>query len=807
MAFDYIQFTSSTADLTLTRTRTISAAVYDSATSAVDTSFTGVIVFSKDTTSVGDISIATASATAVAGIAQTTITATGVGQLDIRAVYGTATTDGTQSFDVTPREVHFTSSTAEIAAGFARTLTAELRDSVGAIMTDDSTTPITLTKTGAGDVTGLTTVTAAAGIISAAVTATTGGAITITGAYNSTVTSGSTTFTIQPYHIVITSSSTPLPSGSNLLLVAEVRDVSLSVLTSSSASVTFSQAGTGTLSNIGAATALNGIASRLVTGNTVGPLTITAAATSAISDTQVLEITSAPRVTGSGATGRWFSQSPFRITLWDMTGAGRGRGTVKAVISDAKYIGCSSYLNEGGEAFFTLPYNHPQIAECLPLERHYRIDRWDEEDAVYRTIGTGILQDYQATDNETVFYGIDYMAALNQTLTDVSAVISNPSTTVTYDNKTISEIWQSELSAAKNGANSRLGFITVEGTINAATKTYDIFTAGEQRGEFLFNMTAIAQEGTTSKVVFGNRIESSTQSYNSFFLDMNYATTPNNNVRLVYGWNVKRFSYSPNFRNLRTRAVLIATSIFGTSSSKIWSDFATSALVSTYGVIDRVDIQEDLISQDSVSARAAYNLNESAPERLKVINLAVVDGAIIPYKNYNLGDDVRVVIKRGLVNVDTNVTLRGQQWVGREDGSEELSFDFYNRSQREFELVPYREESPISKISVDTAVFEPTTDAGPEHLSAVPIGDPFINGGADQLETSPQIPSQQQDKNEPPAPPGGDGTPTNLPQKPSANVPVKPKPVTTITTVGATTTVTTMTGKKKKTFSYTKLGR
>jgi len=521
----------------------------------------------------------------------------------------------------------------------------------------------------------------------------------------------------------------------------------------------------------------------------------------------VLEITSAPRVTGSGAQGRWFSQSPFRITLWDMTGSGRGRGTVRAVISDAKYIGVSSYLNEGGEAFFTLPYNHPQIAECLPLERHYRIDRWDEEDAVYRTVGTGILQDYQATDNETVFYGIDYMAALNQTLTDVSAVISNPSTTVTYDNKTISEIWQSELSAARTGANSRLGFVTVEGTINAATKTYDIFTAGEQRGEFLFNMAAIAQEGTTSKVVFGNRIESSTQSYNSFFLDMNYATTPNNSVRLVYGWNVKRFSYSPNFRNLRTRAVLIATSIFGTTSSKIWSDYATSALASTYGTIDRVDIQEDLISQESVSARAAYNLNESSPERLKVINLAVVDGAIIPYKNYNLGDDVRVVIKRGLVNIDTNVTLRGQQWVGREDGSEELSFDFYNRSQREFELVPYREESPISKISVDTAVFEPTTDAGPEHLSAVPISDPFISGGSEQLETSPQMPSQPQDQNVPPPAPGKDGTPTDIPQQPSANVPVKPKSKTTITTVGATTTVTTTTGKKKKTFSYTKLGR
>lgn len=727
MAFNYIQFTSSTADLTLTRTRTISAAVYDSATSTIDTSFTGVIVFSKDTTSVGNISIATASATAVAGIAQTSITATGVGQLDIRAVYGTATTDGTQSFSVTPREIHFTSSTAEIAAGFARTLTAELRDSVGAIMTDDSTTPITLTKSGAGGAAGLTTVTAAAGIISAGVTATTGGSITITGAYNSTVTSGTTTFTIQPYHLVITSSSSPLPSGSNLVLVAEVRDVSLSVLTSSSASVTFSASGTGTLSGIGAASAVNGIASRLVTGGTVGPLTISATATSAISDTQILDITSAVRVTSSGAQGRWFSQSPFRITLWDMTGTGRGRGSVKAVISDAKYIGASSYLNEGGEAFFTLPYNHPQISECLPLERHYRIERWDEEDAIYRTVGTGILQDYQATENETVFYGIDYMTALNQTLTDTAAIIASSSNTVTYDNKTVSEIWQSEMSAVKNHANSRLGFINIESTINPSTKTYDMFTAGEQRGEFLFNICAIAQEGTTNKVVFGNRIESSSQSYNSFFLDMNYSTATNNSLRLVFGSNVKRFSYSPNFRNLRTRSLLIATNVFGASSSRIWSSFVTSSLMSTYGLIDRVDAQEDLISQDSVSARAAYNLEESSPDRIKVISLSVVDGSVIPYKNYALGDNIRVIINRGILALNASLTVRGQQWVGREDGSEQITFDFYNKASRQFELVPYKEESPISSIPEESTIFLPETETGPEHLSASLEGDPFID--------------------------------------------------------------------------------
>ena len=443
---------------------------------------------------------------------------------------------------------------------------------------------------------------------------------------------------------------------------------------------------------------------------------------------------------------------PFRITLWDTSGTGRGRGSVKAVISHAKYIGVSSYLNEGGEMFFTLPYNHPQIAECVPLERHYKVERWDDVDEIYRTVGTGLLHDYQATDNETVFYGIDYMSVLNQTLTDVSGIISNPSLTVTYDNQTASAIWQAEMSATKNAANSRLGFVTMEATISADTKTYDIFTAGEQRGSFLFNIMAIAQEGTTNKVVFGNRIESNTQSYNSFFLDMNYSSAANNKVRLVYGANVKRFSYSPNFRSLRTRAVLIATSIFGSTSSKIWSNFATSALSSTYGTIDRVDVQEDLISQDAVSARAAYNLNESSPEKIKVISLAITDGSIVPYKDYQLGDDVRVVIKRGPVNVDSTFTIRGQQWIGREDGSEEIAFDFYNRSVKQFELSPYRDASPVASVPTETSTFLPTTETGPEHLSGVPAG---IDEQEDIVAPKDEEDMEGQDPSNPPDKPDG----------------------------------------------------
>jgi hypothetical protein len=145
--------------------------------------------------------------------------------------------------------------------------------------------------------------------------------------------------------------------------------------------------------------------------------------------------------------------------------------------------------------------------------------------------------------------------------------------------------------------------------------------------------------------------------------------------------------------------VVIATSIFnGIVPQKIWSSFATSALASTYGVIDRVDLQQDIISQSAVSSRAAFNLYQSSPDKLRAISVSVVDGSIIPFKNYKIGDDIRVVINRGNVNIDTNLTIRGQEWVGREDGSEEISFDFFNRDQQSYELTPYRAASSLESI-------------------------------------------------------------------------------------------------------------
>jgi hypothetical protein len=384
------------------------------------------------------------------------------------------------------------------------------------------------------------------------------------------------------------------------------------------------------------------------------------------------------------------NQTVYRVILWDMTST-KARNKIKAIIHDAKNVGVSSYLNEAGEAFFTLPYNHPQITECVPLERHYRVDRFDEEDGRYITLGQGILEDFEATKDETVFYGIDYMGVLAKTMT-----VPTTTATVTYTNQTFRTIYIDQMTAARNVTDSRLRFITFQNGsgwspnttptvpfVNNSTGTnYTIFTAGESRGRFLTNLANIAMSGTTNKIVFGNPLESETELYNTFFCDMNFSPTVNNDIVLEFGGNVKAFSYSPGFRSLLTKATVVATSVYNALvPTKIWSAVATNASTptSTYGVIEAAFIEQDIPNQTAADSKAAYRLYQSSPDKTKTISVAITDGSIIPFKRYKLGDDIKVRINRGNVNIDTNLTLRGQRYVGNTNGVEELWFDFFPR--------------------------------------------------------------------------------------------------------------------------------
>ena len=115
-----------------------------------------------------------------------------------------------------PTQVVITSSTADLASGATRTLTAEVRDAAGNLVPGDNGRSISFAKSaGAGTVTGLGAAATSNGVAQLSVTGAVAGAITID-ATAAGLADGSTAFTIvpgAPDHLTITSGTSNLASA------------------------------------------------------------------------------------------------------------------------------------------------------------------------------------------------------------------------------------------------------------------------------------------------------------------------------------------------------------------------------------------------------------------------------------------------------------------------------------------------------------------------------------------------------------------------------------------------------------------
>lgn len=93
------------------------------------------------------------------------------------------------------------------------------------------------------------------------------------------------------------------------------------------------------------------------------------------------------------------------------------QGPPVAVITDARDLGVQLYANDGGSMFFTLPVDHPVLPLIDPLNQHYVVQRWNGSS--YDTIQSGFITDYDASANEVVINGVDYMTAMNKYYTPI----------------------------------------------------------------------------------------------------------------------------------------------------------------------------------------------------------------------------------------------------------------------------------------------------------------------------------------------------------------------------------------------------
>lgn len=350
------------------------------------------------------------------------------------------------------------------------------------------------------------------------------------------------------------------------------------------------------------------------------------------------------------------SNPKFVVTLKDM-GTARGPGTTKAVITDARDIGVSSYANEGGEAFFTLPWNHPQISEAQPWLRHYEIKRYNRNTSAYDVVGVGVLDDYEATANEVVFYGRDYLS-----LIDMSISSANTS----YTDKDLGTIVQNVVTQVIDigGATATppLNFVTV-GTIETTAQTATLLTSYQAQLQFCQQIIDIWQSDSSVRPILSiTRTSPYTVSFQK------NAGSDKNDRRFSFGGLINDFRYSPGYSSFLTRVNAIGQKREG--ATLLFSQ-AVYANEQSYGILNGSAVFFDIVNQaalDRKTKRAARRAGTIG----KQLGMILRSEGVGPWEWGELADSIPVTISRGIVAVDGLYTVWGQEWIGKMDGSEDL---------------------------------------------------------------------------------------------------------------------------------------
>lgn len=206
----------------------------------------------------------------------------------------------------------------------------------------------------------------------------------------------------------------------------------------------------------------------------------------------------------------------YQVLINDNTGTDFSKGNIVAVIQDARDIGVQLYANDTGSAFFTLPVDHPALPLINPLVQHYTIQRQNDS-GVYETIAGGLISDYDASDQEVVISGVDYMTVLSRYYTPLDGPPTGATAIDTADANVILADANDKLYEDEGFITPTAGVADIEaGQINAynnpagapsvGTKNQITVTQDDATGTIKVegNLYIVRRKSNTNKVILGN---------------------------------------------------------------------------------------------------------------------------------------------------------------------------------------------------------------------------------------------------------------------------------------------------------------
>jgi hypothetical protein len=359
-----------------------------------------------------------------------------------------------------------------------------------------------------------------------------------------------------------------------------------------------------------------------------------------------------------------------RILIKSM-GANRGPGTTIATIEDAGNVGASEMHNAPGEFFFTIPARHPQVSVIEPWQVHYAVEEYRGEG--WKETAAGLITDFDASDNDVVFYGTDYLGLLELTVENRFNPNSSPNKAASlyptdptgatsgamYSDKTIKQVVQDQIDRAIHGTNSPVGFIT-RGAIATMNEKVTIYATFKSRLSFIAGLLD-SHRGSNLGLKTRIRVRKTVSGGYTFVVEDNPGKD-RSNLALEYGKLVEGFRVVP-FGDWGSRVYAIGRALNGIRVEYL-PDVLGVASEATYGRIPKVNMWQDVTDRTDLKRRAALyarqvsKVGKRLALALRVDSLGVKDG-------WDICDSVYVNINRGVVNTLNSARATGRSGAGR----------------------------------------------------------------------------------------------------------------------------------------------
>ena len=351
--------------------------------------------------------------------------------------------------------------------------------------------------------------------------------------------------------------------------------------------------------------------------------------------------------------------APWRILIRDVyladgvtKTAGRGPGTLVAVLEEAKNVGASIVYNSPGELHFTLLKDDEQIGVIEPRQVHYAVefysgDGWQEKFA-------GVIWDADATETDVVFKGIDYLA-LYDTVIDSRYDANKPDKSYKnngsyYSQVTVRNIILDQLAYAKKQPDSWVGFIGLSGAdIPAMGEKISIYSTFQPVLSFVSGLLDSHRQGQGIRTRI-RVVKTTTGAYKVQIIDNPGATRVD--LALYYGELVQGYRvilFGDQWANVmhvvgRNRDGVKVTykTISGKSFQPSTSLFGR---IATVAVMDGVQDAIDLNRRGLQAAMQAAKIGRNIAIGLRVQFLGVLQG-------YDLTDLFPVKIDDGAIDTD-----------------------------------------------------------------------------------------------------------------------------------------------------------